>query len=426
MRPNKKTLAIHFTRFGPYHFARISNAVEILSQINWAVVGLETSCADDTYAWRVEAGEHTWKRKTVFSIESLRTLDPRRIRRGIVDALDELKPNVVAIAGWGSIHARACFSWCKRNDVKMILMCETREADGKRVWWKEWIKRLMVSKFDAALVGGESHKDYLVKLGMKSDRIYTGYNVVNNDYFKAEALKHRKSESPRVRPYFLASNRFLERKNLDRLVEAYSIYSKKLNRKERDRLVHRTNPEEGWPEGQIKNQKNDSWDLCLLGDGELKPKLISLCRQLGLQVVEHAPWEADESSVINHPSSSTVFLPGFRQIDELPQFYAHAGCFVHPALEEPWGLVINEAMASGLPILSSFNVGAAEELVDDGVNGFVFDPNDINCITENLIRISGADCSLFNFGEASQRILEERCPTSAFGVGLKDIMQVWS
>jgi glycosyltransferase involved in cell wall biosynthesis len=74
-------------------------------------------------------------------------------------------------------------------------------------------------------------------------------------------------------------------------------------------------------------------------------------------------------------------------VEELPAFYAGAGAFIHPALSEPWGLVINEAMASGLPIISSRNVGAAKELVQEGVNGFTFDPEDIEELARLMVRI---------------------------------------
>ena len=140
----------------------------------------------------------------------------------------------------------------------------------------------------------------------------------------------------------------------------------------------------------------------------------------GLRVADVAPWKARQKDE-NKP---VVFFPGFRQIEELPRFYANAGCFVHPALEEPWGLVINEAMACGLPILSSANVGAGEELVDDGVNGWTFDPADEDQIAEAMNRIGLLPTrQLQAMGQASARILEERCPTDAFGQGLVELLR---
>jgi glycosyltransferase involved in cell wall biosynthesis len=92
-------------------------------------------------------------------------------------------------------------------------------------------------------------------------------------------------------------------------------------------------------------------------------------------------------------------------------------------LEEPWGLVINEAMACGLPILSSHNVGAAEELVDDAVNGWKFDPENVGEMAQLMAGISAADFPLSAFSIASRRILEERCPTQVFGRGLAELLK---
>ena len=62
-------------------------------------------------------------------------------------------------------------------------MSESQAIDRPGVWWKELIKTRRVRQFDAALVGGPSHRDYLVQLGMPADRIALGYNAVDNDYF---------------------------------------------------------------------------------------------------------------------------------------------------------------------------------------------------------------------------------------------------
>jgi glycosyltransferase involved in cell wall biosynthesis len=106
-----------------------------------------------------------------------------------------------------------------------------------------------------------------------------------------------------------------------------------------------------------------------------------------------------------------VIFAGFRQVEELPFFYAGAGAFIHPALAEPWGLVINEAMASGLPILSSNNVGAAEELVQGGVNGFSFDPENVDELAGLMGRVAGMSPEeRVAMGEASRRLIAEWGP----------------
>jgi glycosyltransferase involved in cell wall biosynthesis len=240
-------------------------------------------------------------------------------------------------------------------------------------------------------VAGASHRDYLVKLGFPSHRITTGFDVVDNNYFRSTALELRQNTRPCQRPFLLASNRFLPRKNLSTLLQAFAK----------------------------ARSCGCSWDLCLLGDGPDRSLLQREADQLGLWLQENAPWDSQRPS----PASPGVFLPGFRQINELPQFYARASAFIHPALSEPWGLVINEAMAAGLPILSSANVGAAEELVLDGRNGFRFDPLSAQAMAEAIVRLTALPAEqLAAMGEASAALIEQRCPLSAFGDGLHRLL----
>jgi glycosyltransferase involved in cell wall biosynthesis len=393
----------------------------------WEVIGLETAGSDSTYEWdETDGGESGARIVTAFPGRVYEEITAAEYRSTLFPLLEAIQPTHMAIAGWGSTDAQMCLSWCRKNDVQRIVMSETREADGERVWWKELLKRYLISRFDGALVGGKSHRDYLVKLGMPEEKIAFGYNVVHNAYFAnaaadwrkdfagSDSTAHRSQVTAHSPPYFLASNRFIGRKNLARLIEAYALYLESTSK--------------------IQNPKSPPWPLVLLGDGELKEDLIAQCHLLGLSVIESAPWESiSPTSKIDRAlvgqggssrrASPAVFFPSFRQIEELPRFYAHAGCFVHPALEEPWGLVLNEAMSCGLPILSGNNVGAAEELVDDGVNGWAFDATDVEAMEECLARVSALDEEArAAFGQASERILEARCPTGAFGRSLANLL----
>lgn len=399
-----KNLAIHFTRFGPYHVARLRSAAVACKALGWNVFGLEIASSDDTYAWekidhpQFEPNDNA-SVATIFPGRTYESISKRELCRGVREMLNRLKPDAVAIAGWRSVDAQESLKWCKKNGAIAILMSETREADGLRVWWKETWKSSIVRLFDAAIVGGKSHRDYLTILGMPKEQIEFGYDIVDNDYFAAQSANERGAGIQDVNRYFLASNRFVRRKNLKRLVDAYREY-----------VTHNQ---------KTHKESVRAWDLCLLGDGKLKTSLIDQCRSSKLNVSESAPWEGMTSL----QKDSTVFFPGFRQIEELPKFASHAGCFVHPAISEPWGLVINEAMACGLPIVSSNNVGAAEELVDHGKNGFVFPPLQTSELARRLVQVADPNFSRSDFGEASRRILRERAPTEAFGDGMVRILE---
>lgn len=394
LRDKQPRLAVHFLRFGPYHLARISSARSALVTRGWDVVGLETAGLDGTYEWKPIECDSDVQRVTVFPGRMVEKIPARELNKGITQALDRLQPSAVAIAGWSDADALACLNWCSRHRAMAILMSETREADGRRNWIKEQFKSWRVCKFDAALVGGKSHQAYLRKLGFQGP-VSCGYDVVDDHFFAREAERWRLAQSDAAcqpRPYLLASNRFIPRKNLPKLIEAFA-------------------------EASASSTAHPSPDLCLLGDGEQRQALESLCAAHGLTVLHATPWS--EQACADIAPEPRVLFPGFRQIDELPRFYAHAQALVHPALAEPWGLVINEAMASGLPVISSSNVGAAEELLDEGLNGYCFDPTSTASISLALSRFLALNTEQRKqMGQMSERLLAARCPTLSFGEGL--------
>jgi len=121
-----------------------------------------------------------------------------------------------------------------------------------------------------------------------------------------------------------------------------------------------------------------------LGDGEERHKLEQLIRDFN---IEH------------------VVLAGFRQFNELPAYYGLASVFIHPALQEQWGLVVNEAMASGLPVIVSDRCGCAPELVNNGVNGFTFSPENIQQLADLMCRYSLGEYDCNKMGKASFSII---------------------
>ena len=190
----------------------------------------------------------------------------------------------------------------------MIVMSESARQDEPRTKWKEMIKRRIVSFFSAALVGGRRHVEYLVELGVPRERIFTGYDVVDNEYFRerTDEIRSQKSEIRRKHQlpenYFLASARFIEKKNLRGLIRAYKEY------REGAQETGVTDP--GYNEGA-------PWDLVLLGDGPLRETLNSQLSTLNLH--------------------RQVHLPGFKPYDALPLYYGLANAFVHASTTEQWG-----------------------------------------------------------------------------------------
>jgi glycosyltransferase involved in cell wall biosynthesis len=112
-----------------------------------------------------------------------------------------------------------------------------------------------------------------------------------------------------------------------------------------------------------------------------------------------------------------VHLPGFKQYDELPVYYASARAFVHASTTEQWGLVVNEAIASGLPVIVSDRCGCMPELVNG--NGFTFDPLDEQALAARLLQMASlSEQDLARFAEASRRIAARFGP-DLFAEGLE-------
>ena len=368
-----KSSAVLFDRLGPYHHARLRAAGRLGD-----VTAIEVSANGGTYAWRRVAGADSFKKVTLFEkCDSDSRPGGVEVARRVRVALEEASPDTVFVPGWSDVAALAALDWCCTTRTPAVLMSDSQEVDRPRVWWREVVKRRLVSLFSAALAGGTPHLDYLVQLGVPREHIFTGYDVVDNAYFEAGAEAAR-ADSQRLRArlalperYFLASNRFIEKKNLPRLLQAYAQY----------RGAHGPKP----------------WKLVLLGDGELRPQLTDLRRALTLD--------------------GDVLMPGFKQYDELPAYYGLARAFIHASTTEQWGLVVNEAMASGLPVLVSNRCGCAPDLVREERNGFTFDPYDVDALAGHMLKMAGGEYDLAAMGRASREIISHWTP-EAFADGL--------
>jgi 1,2-diacylglycerol 3-alpha-glucosyltransferase len=212
-----------------------------------------------------------------------------------------------------------------------ICMHVTTRWDRKRRTWREWLKRRIAPRFDAAICGGAPQKDYLMDLGMPTERIITGYNVVDNSYFAAASDSFRRSDAATNSPYFLTACRLVPTKNVQCILRAYAA------------LKH-ANP-------------RCSWKLRIAGKGPDEKVLKRLAEELGI-------------------AADTEFL-GYLRTDRLAKEMAGAGAFILASqAAEPWGLAVNEAMAAGVPAIVSSKCGCCADLIEDSVTGWSFDPSD--------------------------------------------------
>jgi glycosyltransferase involved in cell wall biosynthesis len=393
----KPAVAVVFHHIGPYHHARLNVAADKLS-----VTGIEWS-AKGHDAWGAPDSTARYQKIALFPEATDDYPKKAELKRGFWTALEQAKPDVVAVNGWNNFGSLVAANCCVCRGIPMVVMSESTRQDQPRTWWKEMIKRRIVGLYSAALVGGQRHVDYLAELGMPRDRIFTGYDVVDNSYFrrKAEEVRGQKSDFRREyglpENYFLASARFIEKKNLPRLIRAYAEY-----RRRSSAFAKATADREVGGQMSEVSGTNAPWDLVLLGDGSLRE---TINRQLStLNLHDH------------------VHLAGFKQYDELPVYYALAKAFVHASVTEQWGLVVNEAIASGLPVIVSNRCGCVPELVQD--NGFTFEPTDEHQFASRLLQMASLpDDERRCLGDASYKVGANFAP-ERFGEGLEQAAQL--
>ena len=358
-----ESLCVLWARFGPYHLARLQALHATLGRHGIRLTGLETSRTDETYAWRLEEDTVAFERVVALSHGTAEAARPAVIRKAIRSALNRINPDAVAIPSYSTPDAQAALAWCRQHRRVAIMMFDSRAEDAERRGWREAIKRALVREYDSALVAGTPQAAYLETLGMPPSHMFTPLDVVDNAHFQAGAERARIAATPPhpAPPYFLSVNRFTARKNVDLLIQAYAHY---------------------------RSQTSDPWPLVLLGDGPER-------RQLEIAAAK----------------TEGITFGGFQQIDTLPKWYGFAGAYIHPASSDPWGLVVNEAMAAGLPVVVSTGAGCVPDLVVTGENGFSFDPNDADELATLLARLTEASPDELNrMGERSAEIISHVRP----------------
>jgi 1,2-diacylglycerol 3-alpha-glucosyltransferase len=252
--------------------------------------------------------------------------------------------------------------------ARTVLMFDSTEIDLPRVRAKELVKQALVKLlFDFGFVSGQRTSDYLEKLGMDSRRIVRSYDVVDNAFFARGADHVRSTSSPEdwglPNQYFLYVGRLAPEKNLEHLLCSFQRYV----------------------------DEGGTWSLVLVGTGPQEEYLKSTAEKMGIK--------------------ASVQFAGFKNGPELFPYYGFASCFILPSVREPWGLVVNEAMASGLPVLVSTICGCIPELVSPGVNGYSFAPGDEKDLANKLSRLASLPKdSRAAMGQTSRHIISAFSP----------------
>lgn len=351
----------------PYHIARWT----AVTKVGHEVVLLQRR-SGDPFAVLGTSADHL-----SFEVQTLNQQVP--LYDQLDDAIDRVMPDVIVISGYSFAESLAALLVANHRSLPVVVCSESNRHDAPRRWPAEVVKSRILHFAQAGLAGGEPQAAYLEQLGMSPDAIFRGYNAVDNHHFST-AFRWR-AMGPGVRSalnlpksYLLAVSRFTQKKNLAMLIDGFALWRSQLS------------------------ESVDDLHLLILGDGPLRSDLEAQVEALGLK---------------NH-----VLLPGASDYSELPSRYGLAEAFIHASSVEQWGLVVNEAMAAGLPVLVSSACGCVPQLVHPGINGFRFDPRSSSSIAAVITQfVNLQPIQRRRMGQASRRLVSGFGP-EAFAAGL--------
>ncbi len=280
----------------------------------------------------------------------------------LVNELISFNPEFMIINGYvGRVQERA-IRYCKKNRISYAIESDTPlripSNPLKAAIKKFLLNNRLNNKLCYGFAGGTPQKENFIYYGISEERCFILPMSVSGEKFinESDALPTKNILKGEMgienRKVFLFVGRFVWEKNLLLLLESFSI---------------------ALPDAA----------LLLVGDGPEKAKIVEYIQSNNIQ---------------------NVFLAGYSVFPDIVRYYKMADCFVLPSKSERWGLVVNEAMSVGLPVILSSAVGCAKDLLKDNKNGFLFESENV----EELVRCfkSAMAADLSKMGEESKRIIE--------------------
>jgi glycosyltransferase involved in cell wall biosynthesis len=265
------------------------------------------------------------------------------LNRGIGRALAAAAPDVILCGGYNYVASWQALFWARIHHTSLLLWSESNVQDLRRGHViVEFLKSEFVQRCSGFVVPGRSALEYLRAHKVDESRIFTAPNAVDNELFAAGAAVARQNAASRRRElglperYFLFVGRLVREKGVFDLLSAYA----KLNASVRE-----------------------TFGLVFVGDGESRAQLQHQATSISPGVIRFA---------------------GFAQREVLASYYALAEVLILPTYTDTWGLVVNEAMACGVPVILSRAAGCAADLVQENETGLLIPPRDVVALADAM------------------------------------------
>ena len=301
------------------------------------------------------------------------------VNRGLRSALDAANPQAILCGGYNYPSSWNALRWARRRNVRFVLWTESNQRDkrsGHAVI--EWLKRYFVNSCDGFVVPGKASFAYLRSLGVGESCIFTAPNAVDITLFAMHAEKV-KTEAVSFRARFGLPQRFIlfvgrlvPEKGVFDLIQAYA---------------------------KLESDLRSKVGLVFVGDGVSTEALSEQAKSI-------AP--------------GTICFPEFAQREDLAGFYALAEAAVLPTHTDTWGLVVNEAMACGLPVISSSAAGCVADLIESGWNGLIVSGGEIGQLASAMDKLASNEDLRSLMGQRSRQRIAQFSP-EAWAAGMAQV-----
>jgi glycosyltransferase involved in cell wall biosynthesis len=296
------------------------------------------------------------------------------LNRRLKAALRQAAPEVIVCGGYNYLASWQALRWSDTNRVPFILWVESTDRDFRsRNPLTEFLKRKFMNRCQAFVVPGRSSFQYVKNHGAREQDIFTAPNAVDTELFSGKAAAARKDDA-RLRSalglpprFFLFVGRLVKEKGVFDLLAAY---------------------------GKLSSELRSEVGLVLVGEGSAQAELVRRACEVNPGKVQFA---------------------GFVHRDQLAGYYALADAFVFPSLSDPWGLVVNEAMACGLPVIASDAAGCTVDLVQDNWNGRIVRHGDVEQLASAMEEIGGDLALRERLGNHSRERIVRYSPEACAG-----------
>jgi glycosyltransferase involved in cell wall biosynthesis len=271
----------------------------------------------------------------LFPNNSFDELSKTEIKTKLFDKLDQINPDVIIAGSIVFFSGALGVHWCRKHDKHFIMFDDGKTSFIKRNGFVQYIKDTITSQADALWLPSA---DYDAEYKGVFDRplFFHGYNTIDNDLFKIDGEKKFNHNT------ITCVARLVDIKNFDNLLKAWKIVE----------------------------SVNNVYRLAIIGSGPLHDHLLKLKSDLQLKRVD---------------------FDGMIDNQKIPMYLYKSDAFILASFAESWGLVVNEAMAAGLPVILSKRIHAATPLLKEGGNGYTFDPYNIDEMAQKILQFINLD-----------------------------------